>query len=60
MATGINGIINVGCEEERGEGWMGGLCSQVKLLSVAHTGHSLGGDALMLFKAETSVYLKIK
>lgn len=32
MATGIHGIINVGCKEERGEGWMGGLCSQVKLL----------------------------
>lgn len=37
---------------------MGGLCSQVKLLlGVAHTGHSLGGETLMLFKAETSVYL---
>lgn len=38
MATGINGILNVGCEEERGEEWMGGLCSQVKLLlGVAHS-----------------------
>lgn len=57
MATRINGIISVGCKEERGEGWMGGLCSQVKLLGVARTDHSLGGETLMLFKAETSVYL---
>lgn len=61
MATGINGILNVGCEEERGEEWMGRLYSQVKLLlGVAHsdsTGHSLGGETLMLFKAGTSVYL---
>lgn len=60
MATGINGIISVGCEEERGEGWVGGLCSQVRLLlGVAHSdsaGHSLGGETLMLFRAETSVY----
>lgn len=57
MATGINGITNVGCKGERGEGWM---CSQVKLLAVActdSTGHSLGAETLMLFKAETSVYL---
>lgn len=24
MATGIHGIVNVGCKEERGEGWMEG------------------------------------
>lgn len=63
MATGINGINSVGCKE-RGEGWMGGLCSQVKLLQgVARTdstGHSLGGETLMLFRAETSVHLQIK